>query len=425
MGRTKKLSIAEKTRAIRLAKHINQDDIATAIGRGVHTVIKTENGKRNYKEDELTAIRKYLHIEDIPLTDDELARFKGQLYVFRERIKEELLDEARKMQSRLAIITIYPFEPDLQMLYKTIEARLLLKDGEYDKAGDNLKLIKSQLEHTTDEVRYHYYYAMGSLCLYKRNHEEALGFYREAERVESSSFAEENSLDFNLAVCYFRFGMYLLSIASLERIYNSDNRGLTSATGITHDVTLGLNYMVMGHYDKAKKLFNEALVRAEDLNNKYRTGGILHNLGCIYYKTKKYEKATMFFERASMYVEQKSNEYIENLFYKTLCLIASKSSESKLELSNAKLIAKGNEHYAFLLDSLSHIMTLKEKESRQYIEDVTIPYLLEKYKYFEVLIFYEELKRFFAKNKTKTYEIMSSIGEVQRRMMRENIDVKE
>jgi len=84
-------------------------------------------------------------------------------------------------------------------------------------------------------------------------------------------------------------------------------------------------------------------------------------------------------------------------------------------------LAEGDEHFSLLFNSLSHLI-LKEKESMQFIEDETTPYLLSRHQYFEALIFYEYLEDFYAKNKTKTSEIKASIGDIRMRMMREEIN---
>jgi len=396
-------------------------DFAKAIGRGEHTVIKIEKGERKLTQDEFTAARKFMRVEHIPMLEDELARYRGNLYVFRERIKEEVLGEARKLRSYLASITEFPFEPELTMFYKIIDARLLLKEQELDKARDNLKLVESFLDKTTNEIRYHYYYGMGSLNVAMRNHKEGLQFYLLACEIEKNILEIEPSLRFNIALCYSRFGMYFLSATYLERIYHDFSHDITSTTGMMIDTNLGMSYSKIGHYKKAKELLCDALKRAEYLNNKLRIGYALHNLGCLSYIARDYENALNYLDQATNYFVQGDNAYLENIYYKILCLIAVRASKCKLELNHAMSLAEGDEHFSLLFNSLSHLI-LKEKESMQFIEDETTPYLLSRHQYFEALIFYEYLEDFYAKNKTKTSEIKASIGDIRMRMMREEIN---
>jgi len=416
----RKYTTEEKFREIRIARGILQVDLAKTIGRCEHTVIRTEKGERKFTNKELEDGRKFLGVENFPLLEDELTRFRGQLYVFRERIKEEIFDTAHKMQSGLAVIDEFPFEPELILLYKTINARLLLKERNIDKAKEQLAYAEPFLAEVSNEVKYHYYYGMGSLNMYTKNHEDALRFYMLALNTESQ---KELSLFLNLAICYARFGMYFLAVASLERIYPSSEHYITSSLRIIIDTSLALNYTRLGHHKKALELYLDAQVRAEFLESKTRLRQILHNLGCLYYKMGKHEEAIKNLDKASLCYKEESDEYLENLYFRILCLVATSSSQCNSEIDHAIKLAKDNEHYLLLFGSLSHLVKPMEKKDAVYIEDEIIPYLSDRYYYFKVMIYYEILLKFYAKNKTKASSLKASMYNIQTKMMREDVDI--
>ena len=57
----------------------------------------------------------------------------------------------------------------------------------------------------------------------------------------------------------------------------------------------------------------------------------------------------------------------------------------------------------------------------QIIENEIVPYLLEKYQYYDALFFIEILEGFYLKNKTKSSEIAVLIGSIHIKMLREKV----
>ena len=57
----------------------------------------------------------------------------------------------------------------------------------------------------------------------------------------------------------------------------------------------------------------------------------------------------------------------------------------------------------------------------QIIENELVPYLLEKYQYYDALFFVEMLEGFYSKNRTKSSEIAALIGSIHIKMLREKV----
>jgi len=423
------MTVEEKIRILRKSAKITQDAFAKVINREVRTIIRAENEleSRCYSQEEIDAIREFLCLGNAPLTVQELATYKEQLYVWRERIKEELLDEARRLHAKLADITKLPFETELNALYKMIEVRLLLKLGDLDAASDILSEIAPSVEQYTKEIQYHYYYAKGSLGIYQRNFEDALESYLTARNLEVNEFEveKEAALHFNIALCYSSYGMYFQAIASFERISNLFSYDRTSATGVIFENCLALDYIKIGHSNKGKEILYRVLARAKALENKIGIGHALHNLGFAYSspKEKEYEKALPYFKQAMSYYQEGDNFYLENLYYQIRCMIALKSHEYNTALLNAKSKAETNEYYSMHFEFLHRLATTKEKEASMiYIEETAIPFLLDRYEYFKALDYCEELEMYYSKNEIKLSEIKKIITDIQKRMSREKIN---
>jgi len=389
-----------KIRAVRIAKGIRQVDLAEAMGLTDSVVVRAENGHSKYTNRQIEIAREFLDIEKAPLLDEELVIFKRRLYMWRDLIKDEHMEEAWKAQQEMSIITQLPFEKDLIMLYNMLEVRLLLKERRFDEAESRLKLVKPELENATKENQYHYYYNMGSLHLFRRNHEDALLSYTLANNMEIDGFEKESFLLYNLAICYARLGKYVLSIVMMEQISGQHRDYKQGAPSLLFDNNLGLNYLRIGHYERAKELFNNVLINAKTINRTVYVGFALHNMGCVCFRLGDYKKANKYFDDAFEYISSESSCYLENLYYKIRCQIAMKvrgSSVYKIDLPRAILMAEGNEHYTLLFNSLAHTKTFREKASQDYIENTTIPYFLQRYEYSKALDFCEILEIAFEK----------------------------
>jgi tetratricopeptide (TPR) repeat protein len=414
------LSVEEKIKQIRESKDITQSALSDILGCGNATVSRIENGKAKYTGEQLKEVRKFLGVEDAPLLDSEIEDFKKRLYFFRDYVKDWRIYEARKLREELSIITQVPFEPNLRILYEMLAIRLLMREGCIESAEKALDDVKALIDETTVENMYHYYYNMGSLNAHKGNYSEAQKFFFTAHNMEAFGFTKEPNLYYNLALCYSKLGMYVSAVSVLERTRNEFNHEeYTNDLAMHFDCLLAINYMRIGRLEQAKVLLDKSLERARNFNRRFFIGRALHNYGCVQLKLNEFEKAIEYFEQASDYFEENSLECLENLYFKIRCLIAMKSPTVKVLLSRAKSLAEKNEHYSLLFESLTHLLTIKNEESLQYIETTTIPYLLEKFEYYRVLDYCELLENVYEKkgNKIKPLEIAAIIRDIYKKIL--------
>jgi len=99
------LTIAEKLRIIREHKEITQPSFADALGGcAVSKISETESGKKQYTDEEVEKLKKLLGIEDAPLTDEKIEKFRSKLFVWRDYTREWEAEKSQESKESLAII---------------------------------------------------------------------------------------------------------------------------------------------------------------------------------------------------------------------------------------------------------------------------------------------------------------------------------
>jgi len=410
MGCNTTLSPSQKIKILRKSANYIQEDLAEALGCTKSKISKIENGNQDYSPEDIAVVRKFLGVDNVPFNDEEFMDFKQRLYQWRDLIKNRLTDEARKKQSDLAVITRMYFEPELNMLYRMFEIKLLLTDALIVKT--NVALAKEMLlseeiliEEATKENQHHFNYNMGTLNIYKQDFKTALQYYLKACDLEVYVLEKDISLKLNLAICYSMLGKYALAIGIFEEAYPFIDYNRHSSIRIYIDNTLAVNYFRIGHVSRAKRLLRKCLSERPGTDSKYFLGLSYHNYGCACWKSNEYKEAISYFDRADGYFDKSDRMYVENIYWKVRCLIASKKdSKARLLISEVKPHIEGNEHYLLMFDSLSHLLTINDDASINFIEQKTIPSLIDKYEHYRAIDYCEVLKSRFIMWSNKGYK---------------------
>ena len=409
------MTIAEKLRDVRKDRKLSQASFADALGFAVSKISDIENNLKTYTDEQILVLKKLLGIEGAPLTDGELTTFKKRLYIWRDYIKNNRIDEGRKLHQELMVITKLSFERDLCLLYRIFEAKQLTEEDNFSAARDILESIEGLLNDTCNENKYHFYYTMGTLCIHERNAKDALAAYEMASSLEVDGLEKEVTLYYNMAICYSFLGRYVRTINAILQIYNEFDHSRINAHTLRFDNELAINYVRINQIDQAIGLLENALDKAKNLDNRAFVGITFHNLGCAYRKLDKHEEAIEYFDKAAEYFEEGTSHYLENLYFKALCLIAlKKKSQYKSVLLRSESLSEKSEHYALLFRSLAHLLSIRDEHSVDFIEGRTIPYLLEGYYYYLALDFCDALISVHTKNeaKVKALEIKALRGEI-------------
>jgi len=369
------LTIGEKIKQVRKLKGLSQENLAHDTGLSISTICRIENNTAEINSDVLKLVKKSLDIESAPLLPGEGTGFKERLYIWQKLTANRHLTEARALQKELVCITSLPFEKGLAMLYKLFEVRLVLAERNFAVA--EVMLNELSLEEMDNESKYHYYSNLGYLHMNIGNDKAKtpLQYLLEAKKVEERP---NGDLYYAIARCYTRLGLPFVSISYLEKSNMAYGNEKTIHIGLLLDNKLALNYIDMGETVKARTLLNKCLSNAKSIADESHIAVILHNMGCTYVKDRDWDLALDYFEHAALYYDEDNHGYLENLYYKTRCLIAlRKFAQSKELIFHAAKFCRNASHYQVLFNSLSHMLTLRERKSLEYLENIALPHLLK------------------------------------------------
>jgi len=396
---------SQKVKMLREASNYKLQEFADAIKCSKSKISKIEAGEWEYSEDDIEMVKKLFGIEGAPFTEKEVRVFRERLYGWKNLIRNGAIDEARRNQKKLEVIAKVPFEPELSMLYRLFEIKLLLKESKDELVEKMLLTIETDIECSTNENRHHFYYLMGSIYYRRSDFKSALSFYLKSAELEVYTFQKDIGLHFNIATCYGKLGKYSLAISTIEKVYYEFDYNKTGAARAYIDSILGANYLKIGQATRAKQILEPAISEAIGANHKLFTFFAIHNYGSAFLEAKEYKEAIEEFDRAFEYCDEGDRYYLENTYCKIRCLIGEKKySKARTLIVEAMTLAEGNEFYLIAFESLSHLMTIKKDESIEFIEKKTIPYFIEKYDYYRVMEYCELLEGIF-KKRDKGYKI--------------------
>jgi len=386
------LTIGEKIKQIRKAKGLSQENLAYDIGLSTSTICRIEQGSTAVNGEILKAIKKALDIESAPLLPGEGEGFKERLYIWQKLIHDGHLIEARTLQKGLRDIIALPFEKDLAMLYQLFEISLLLAEQGYTTAEAHLQSLN--ICEMTQENRYHYYRNMGWLYMSIGDDraKEPLDYLLKAYEIQEKP---NGGLYYRIARCYTRLGQPFRSIAMLENAYKTYGDNKTTTISLDLDNKMALNCIDIGDTARAREILEKCLINAKNISDERYIAVILHNIGSTYAKDKNWETALSFFVEADGYFNETEHNELVNRYYKTRCLVALRRfAQCKELLVQGEELIVSNNHYAIMFNSLSHLITLREPISHEYIETVTIPYLVNRRNISEALDYCEILEDF-------------------------------
>ena len=418
-----RLPTAQKIKEVYEQRGLSQEDIAKHLKCDIETIKLIENKDGVYSREQLEVLREYLDIEAVVLDRHERNQYTGNLSMWRDFINQGKLDDAIRVHESfgLAEITYMPFDEELIMLYKMFEVKFLMMQLNLDLAEDILEQIKPNIKNTYSEIRYHYHCNMGSLYIFHKNYPKALESFIAAYDVGFDDKGKyKHMIHYNLGMCYSYLGMSLRAIVHYERTDNMFKREAADFFPLLIDNGLAVDYAIIGEMNLAKKRLAECVKRAQALSNKIYSCAAMRNLGWICFKEKDFDRALDYFAKADKFISEGEDAYFENLYFKNLCRIVMKSPLAEDELANAKKVLQeqGNDYYQMLFTSLSHLLTLKDELSIKYIENTTIPRLIERYEYYKVFDYYELLENLFEANgeKIKALEIKVASSNLYKKM---------
>ena len=374
MKNTTPLSFGEKIKQIRIAKGLKQEDLAKVINTAQNFVSRLESGEAKYDDRMLEIIREFYNIKNAPIFDHELDDYKNRVWVCNDLITANNMHEARVIQDTLSPILELPFEHDLTLLYLMIEARILFKENNLAAGEERLKTAEALLDGASMEALHLYHRNKGFLLMRKGEFKTSLKHYLQSLDNETSIVNSDMSILLSIGIVCLSLSKPWNAVLYLEKAKMKYNLGRTNVLGAILNSRLASCYMLVGEYDKAESIYNDALAQAKSINASDSIGIALTWLATLYKQTDNIAKSLEASNQALTFLKDDSH-CADVLMNKALCLIEMKDfAQCREVIMQGKELAKNNQRQATLFEVISHLLTLDNSESTDYLENYAIPY---------------------------------------------------
>jgi len=382
------LNFGKKIQLLRLSKGLTQNDLAKVINVSVAYVSRLESGDAKYDDRMLATIREFYNIEHAPIFDHELEDYRNRLWVWNDIISADRISDARAMQAQLSPILELHFERDLTLLYLLLETRILFKEGNLPAAEESLNTAEALLGEASIEALHLYNRNIGFLFFCKQTFKTSLKHFLKSLEYISDNVKSDAGIFLNIGTAYACIGRPWQAILYLEQAKNKFSIDRTSNLEMAINNVLATCYTFVGEYDKAKKLFDISLMQAKRINDENAIGITLINLGELYMKSGKLEASVKAYndaldflktreirDKAQELIHSDKHQQMQALAGKTFVLIRLKDfAQCKEPLGQLSTLAEGNEVFTAITETASHLTTLDDSSSTEYIEEVAIPY---------------------------------------------------
>jgi len=396
------LSVGQKIYAIRKAKDMSQEVVADKMSYS-RTIISNIERDINHDQSMIIAVKAALGVQGMPLFEEERKAFLDRLFMWNDTISERNFEEAKQIKKELSQIRYLPFEQEFNDLYSLFDCRLMLGEQKFKSAAKILAELETTIDKTNDTIMYWFYSNYGTLVFYNQQYQEALEYYKKAFGLMKGGFEENVSLHYNIAHCLSNLGYYTNVVKFIDDSCNINTGEQITLLDFAFANLLAINLIRWGYVKKANKLLTKCLTKAQKDKNEYYIGTIYYNFGFLYNKDKNWETALYYFDKAFDYLAKGSTIYLGNLYQKARCLVEINDRARCLPLiAEGKELAKDNELYMILFESLEPLMTLKDDSSLEYLETKVLPYLLSKALFSIELDYCEILLEHYEKNNNHT-----------------------
>ena len=370
------LSFGEKIKLIRIAKGIKQEELAKVINTAQNFVSRLENGEAKYDDRMLAAIREFYGIEYAPLFDNEIEDYKSRLWVWNDFVHANNLHEAKAIQSKMSSILEVPFERDLTLLYLMIETRIFFKEGNIAAGEERLNTAEALLDDASAEALHLYHRNMGFLLFQKQSYKASLKHFLLSLDYKTENVKIDAGILSNIGTIYYSLGKPWQAIIYLEQAKSKYDLGRTNILESLTNGHLAMCYMLVGEYNKAEMILNDALVQAKRINSDAITGAWLTNLASLHYRKGDIDAALKACNQALVLLKN-DFRYIHALANKAYCLIEIKDfAECREVIKQGKELAKDDKNFTLVFDAINYSSTLDNTESAGYLENFAIPHYI-------------------------------------------------
>jgi len=215
---------------------------------------------------------------------------------------------------------------------------------------------------------------MGFLLLMKREYKTSVKHFLQSLDHETANVKADIGILHNIGIIYYNLGkpwQALMYFAQAKMKYDLGRAHVASAQ---INNAIAMCYTSVGEFDKAEHIYNDALAQAKRVDNDLETGIALNNLAALYLKKGNIDECLKVCNQAAVLLKN-DFRYIHALVNKAVCLIEMKDfAQCKEIIKKGKELVKDDKTLTIFFEFISHLSTLDNKDSTDYLENIAIPH---------------------------------------------------
>jgi len=383
------LTLGEKIKQIRTAKGLTQLSMAHAIKSSEAVISRIERGQAECSSEMLVSIKKFLGIENAPLSEDELEEYKNQIWVVDSLVKDFRVSDSKAMLENMYPIHKLPFESNLNMLCVMLEIKILIWEANVKSAAEKINAVDAKVESACIEVQNLYHRNKAAICMMMSDYKNGLKHGLKILALECDDVKTDASVYNAIGSAYFLLGQPHLAIIYLERAMMLYQGSPTNIKGIAIAYTIGRCYSLMRRENEAETIYMTTLVQAKSIKNRQYIVMLTNSLAITYINTNRAGEAMYLINE--IIVHEESDEYknwlhveggVSNsngcLVTKASCLLhLKKYAECEKWMKQISDKIESDNTAIMMLEAIAHrvkLATQKSSESADYIEKTLIPH---------------------------------------------------
>jgi len=414
------VKVYAKLKAIRKQKHLTQEYVAQKLGYDPTHIGKMETGKRVISPDVLLRYKDALGASDVPLTDQEVVDFESELWSWRDKINNWLVEAAEECQPDLERKAELSQERDLLILYKLISISFYRIKNDEESAKRVLKEIARNLSELSPVNKSRFLIMRGTDSMhsyrYKAAYEDLFEAYIISEKLRTTSFG----VLYNLAQCYTIFGYTYKAVEFIlkARVIAKDTEFILNQT----NVLLAINYANMGMFEEAFKTL-DTCVELEEVRHSFKPiiGQIHYAYAYVLMRMGAYDKSLEQCEEAIRQFEYGDRNYTVTLLLKAKNYFKKNNESLVIDcLDEGISLSKDDSILQIEFLAIKYIINIHEQDSLDFFANTALPIMLSDMRYSMIVEYYEIAAKFHKQQ--ENYKIAFEYMELASKYMKKILE---
>lgn len=390
------MELGQKLKFLRKKQNCTQQEIVEGIcSVSYYSKIENSNVVPNEEILQLLAKRFGISAQELIQTDE----------VINDKVIEEaeniynLIKENQDMAEEAYQLFLEKYknssDPSMKLLISLIELRFALRFSTIAEAEQKFQEVETLQDFNNFKIMLLFNRVCGLYHYVTGNYDKALELY--LALANTLNYPYKADIHYELSLVYNRKNNIYYSIKHLEQALNEYFQEMKYEKCTTCYFLLGINYFKMRQYDEAIDYYFRVEKVAK--NDEKLLRKVYHNLGLAFEKKNEIEKAIYYYEESLSVSED------ETLNMKSIYTLAELYLDGENRVKAEHFILSGEEQ-ANKLNSNEYMikfhvlrLQLEEKDLKEYLETVAIPFFEEKNDRQSIIYYNVLLSNYYSKNK--------------------------